>query len=284
MMITDEKAKRVIRVFPRKTSLTPDDDDVRINCTPTFFDEADEIHVSVLFKNDIDLGLRLADHWEKIAPVQIGGVAFDNRGEEFVPGMYVKKGAVITSRGCPNRCWFCSVWKRDGDVRELKINDGFNILDDNLLACSETHIKSVFDMLSKQKERPIFTGGLEAKLLKEWHAKLLKQVRTERIFFAYDTPEDYEPLQAASKLLWKHGFNQHQLGCYVLIGYKGDSFEKAEKRLNDVLKLKLCPMSMLFMNEKGNKNSEWRQFNREWARPKIVYFKYNQINKEMKHE
>ena len=34
---------RVIRVFPRKTNATPDNDLVRVNCAPTLFDAADEV-------------------------------------------------------------------------------------------------------------------------------------------------------------------------------------------------------------------------------------------------
>ena len=38
---------KIIRVFPRKTSCTPIDEDVRINTTPDMFDDADEVHISV---------------------------------------------------------------------------------------------------------------------------------------------------------------------------------------------------------------------------------------------
>jgi radical SAM superfamily enzyme YgiQ (UPF0313 family) len=111
---------------------------------------------------------KLEKAWRNVAPVTVGGPAFDEPGGEFVPGMYLKPGYVITSRGCPNNCWFCQVPKREGGViRELEIKDGNNILDDNLLACSEDHIRKVFDMLKKQKYgRPFFTGGLEAARLK----------------------------------------------------------------------------------------------------------------------
>jgi hypothetical protein len=79
----------------------------------------------------------------------------------------LKKGYVITSRGCPNRCWFCSVWRREGEViRELPVTDGWNVLDDNLLVCSENHIRAVFAMLARQRRMPLFTGGLEAAWLK----------------------------------------------------------------------------------------------------------------------
>lgn len=45
--------KRIIRVFPRRTSATPDDELVRIGDTPSMFDEADEVHISAAFTWDI---------------------------------------------------------------------------------------------------------------------------------------------------------------------------------------------------------------------------------------
>ena len=52
--------KRIIRVFPTKTNATPTDELVRIRETPSFFDEADEVHVSVTFTWDIPIAEWLA--------------------------------------------------------------------------------------------------------------------------------------------------------------------------------------------------------------------------------
>ena len=124
------QSKRLIRVFPRKTKATPDDELARFG-PPDLFDEADEVHVSVTFTYDKPLAERLVKDWER--------VAYGDRGEDFIPGRYIKPGYVFTSRGCPRRCWFCSVWKRDPVPRLLPIADGWNILDDNLLACPRPH-------------------------------------------------------------------------------------------------------------------------------------------------
>ena len=132
--------------------------------------------------------------WGYIAPVLIGGPGVGMVGQDFTPGLYLKTGNVITSRGCPNRCWFCDVWRRDGDVRELPIHEGYNIRDDNLLACSDAHIHAVFAMLKQQKRRAIFSGGLEAARLKPWIAEALADLHPDRLHFAYDTPSDYGPL------------------------------------------------------------------------------------------
>lgn len=157
---------KIIRVFPTKTNATPDDELVRIREVPSLFDEADEVHISVAFTWDIPWAEWAARQWERIAPVKIGGPAFNEPGGEFVPGMYMKKGYVITSRGCPNRCWFCAVPKREGgQLRELPVRDGWIVQDDNLLACSPEHIDEVFAMLARQPHRPQFVGGLEAALM-----------------------------------------------------------------------------------------------------------------------
>ena len=63
-------------------------------------------------------------------------------------------------------------------------------------------------MLMQRQERPAFTGGLEARLLRPWHVELLQASRAKRMFFAYDTPDDYEPLIAAGRLLRSGGITQ----------------------------------------------------------------------------
>lgn len=239
-----------------------------------FLPEIDEVHISTAFTYDLPRAEELAEQWRHIAPVKIGGPAMNEPGGEFIPGRYIKKGYVITSRGCPNRCWFCSVPKREGgEIRELEIKEGNNILDDNLLACSDDHIKAVFAMLKVQKfGKPEFTGGLEAKILKDWHVELLREAKPKGIFFAYDTPDDLEPLIEAGKKLINAGFTtaSHVLRCYVLIGYPNDTFEKAEARLTDTIKAGFMPMAMLYRDEKGKRDKEWARFQREWVRPTIV--------------
>lgn len=191
---------RIARVFPRITNATPRDEYTFADVPGLFLPPIDEVHISVTFTYDIQRAEYLAEQWKHVAPVKIGGPALNEPGGEFIPGMYVKKGMVITSRGCPNKCWFCQVPKREGGLRELTIKEGNNILDDNLLACSDSHIKKVFEMLKKQKYgRPLFTGGLEARKLKDWHVDLLREIKPKEMFFAYDTPDDYEPLVEAGK-------------------------------------------------------------------------------------
>ena len=281
---------KILRIFPSQTNATPTDN-LALNRPPDLFtydflkkNNPDEIHISCTFSWDKRKADYLYDAWNNYGiTTKIGGVAYGDKGGEFEAGLYLKKGYIITSRGCINKCWFCDVWKREGTIRELDIKEGFNILDSNILACSDTHIKKVFKMLSKQKEKPRFTGGLEAHILKEWHVSEIEKLKPNVMWFAYDTPDDLEPLIEASKLLKKYNiinYKKHIACCYVLIGYPKDTYEKAEERLVTATKLGFFPQAMLY-KDKNNKPilGKWRAYNRTWANKWIVGTKFRQINK-----
>ncbi|MBC7953163.1 MAG: hypothetical protein H7Z12_15255 [Rhodospirillaceae bacterium] len=276
---------RLIRVFPRKTKATPDDDLVRFG-PPDILDYADEVHVSVAFTWDIPAAEKLAEQWKFVAPVKIGGPAYEKLGQiyplDFVPGRYIKPGYTFTSRGCPRRCWFCSVWKRIPEATPIpNFADGWNVLDDNLLACPRPHVEAVFDMLRRQKHRISFTGGLEALSLQDYQVDLLAGLSAKPVcFFAYDPQDEFETLASAARRLLSAGFTRasHRLRCYVLIGFPKDTFEAAEKRLNDIKNVGFTPMAMLWRPEdkaaeKYTPGEEWHQFRRIWTRPAIIHAK-----------
>lgn len=261
---------RIARVFPRKTAASPDDELAFFGPPPESDLEVDEVHVSVTYSYDMQDAENLTKSWEKVAPVQMGGPALGDPGSDFIPGMYIKKGYVITSRGCHNRCWFCDVWKREGGVRELPITEGWNLLDSNILACSKEHVQAVFDMMATQPKKAQLTGGLEAKILTDEHVSMLWDLRPDQMFFAYDTPDDLEPLIEAGKKLRYADFTRRHLRCYVLIGYPDDTQGRAEKRLLEAWEAGFLPMAMLWKNKNGDEDPEWRKFQRVWARPAIT--------------
>lgn len=269
---------RLIRVFPRRTKASPDDALAYFG-PPDLYAEADAVHVSVAFTYDKARAEQLAEHWRHVAPVTLGGVAYGDRGDDFTPGLYIKHGYTFTSRGCPRRCWFCSVWKRDPVPRLLPIQDGYNILDDNLLACPEAHVRKVFAMLQRQTRRVEFTGGLEALALQPYQVELLAALRPRPVmFWAYDPGDAFETLELAARQLLAAGFTRaaHRLRCYVLIGYPKDTLAQARTRLDDMVRIGFTPHAMLWQpeeraQERYRPGPEWRAFQRQWSRPAIIH-------------
>lgn len=273
---------RLIRVFPRRTKATPNDDLARFGL-PDLFDEADEVHVSVTFTYDRAIAEQLAEAWRPVAPVKIGGVAYGDTSLEFIPGRYVRDGYTVTTRGCPRRCWFCDVWKKWPTVNVLPIYPGWNILDDNLLAAPRPHVEAVFQMLRRydRKRQVEFTGGLEALSLQDYQVELLASLRPRpNMFFAYDPGDAFETLESAASRLLAAGFTRasHRMRCYVLIGYPKDTFEAAEQRLQQMVSIGFTPFAMLWKpddniksQEKWRPKPEWRHFQRRWARPAIIH-------------
>jgi hypothetical protein len=100
-------------------------------------------------------------------------------------------------------------------------------------------------------------------------------LKPKRIFFAYDTKEDWEPLFEAGKLLRGAGFKIcDPLRAYVLIGYPGDTFAEAEKRLTECIEAGFLPMAMLYRDATGDRDPAWVRFTWPWARPAAMYARY----------
>lgn len=268
----------IARVFPRKTKMTPDDTDCYIGTPGDYIPDYDEIHISVTFTWDMPQIEILKEKWSRFGPVKIGGPAYGDPGGEFEPGMYLKQGVTITSRGCPNHCSFCFVPKREKGIRELKIRYGNIVQDNNLLACSESHISKVLEMLKSQKQID-FSGGFEGKYITDDLCQRLKKLSIHQIWVSYDQPSDKEETRAAITLL-RNYFKIRQIRCYVLIGQENDTLEKAESRLRWVFSEGALPFAMRYRTaEREWENSylftdrRWNLLTREWSRPAIMMSK-----------
>lgn len=266
--MTDEK--RIIRVFPKKTSFTPTDEYCFFGEPPfpAFIPAHDEVHVVVVFTWDIERGRNLKAAWEEATdkPVKIGGPAFDDPcTEEFVPGRYIKSGVTFTSRGCSNNCPFCFVPKREGQLRELPDFVPGNIIqDNNFLACSKEHRAKVYEMLKTQKAIS-FRGGLEAARLTDWDIEQMRNLRIADLWFACDSRARVKPFLATMERLRKAGFNRNKVRCYVLIG---DDWEENVNRLETVFLAGALPFAQLFQPpERIEYSQEWRDLARTFSRP-----------------
>ena len=259
----------IIRVFPRRTKWTPTDELAFIGDPPLFLpdDRNIPVMVSVVFTWDKDEGRRLGRAWsDHFTDVNVGGPAFGDQGSEFVPGRFLRQGVTITSRGCPNHCPWCHVPGREGAIRELPIRDGWIVQDNSLLACSDAHIESVFEMLAAQHRRVFFKGGLDARLFTLRHRELLDTIRIGELWFACDHAAALAPLQRVAPML--AGVPVDKRRCFVMIGYGDESISQAESRLESVYRLGFLPFCQLYQDEQKKVwASEWRSLARKWMRP-----------------
>lgn len=261
--------KDYIRVFPKRTSFTPDDDFSVIGEPGLFPPPERPVKISVTFTWHLNEAERLYRAWKAIYPdVDLGGPAIGGElAGDFIPGLFLKKGKVITSRGCTKDCPWCFVPKREGWIKELPITEGNDVLDNNLLACSEQHIRKVFEMLKRQKEPIKFSGGLDASLLQPWHIELLNKIKIKYAWFAADNVGSLDALEHASKLM--KDFGRDKKRCYVLIGFNGETLAQAENRLKKVYMMNFLPMAMLYQDGlmKKNEDRDFKKLQRLWSRP-----------------
>ena len=267
--------ERIARVFPRRTKATPDDGLAFVGDPPLFAVDVDEVHVSCTFTWDRTEAERLVRAWTAQGyRVRLGGPAFDSPAGDFDPGLYVKRGLTFTSRGCIRHCPFCLVPKREGRLRLLPIRPGWDILDNNLLACPRQHVEAVLNMLEEQPKAARFTGGIDARLCEPWFAKRLGKMRVDILYTAYDQSEQRPHVERTITMLRNAGLRQRAVGCYVLIGYAGDTQEYAEARLQWVFKTGGTPFAMFFRPLADHRKRippAWSRLVRRWTRPAAIF-------------
>src|SRR3990170_642278 len=217
----------ILRVFPRRTSLTPRDPLAFVGDPPLIRPQADEVHISVAFTWDVEEGKRLAQSWGQYYPmVRLGGPAI-GISDGFIAGRYVRSGLTFTSRGCDNCCPWCLVPEREGKVWQLdSIAEGWDVGDNNFLQCSLSHRAAVYSMLRRQMRAARFSGGLQASLLTDVVADELRGLRINEIFLAADSEGALKPLaKALGRLAW---LPRKKKSRYVLIGFEEESLTRAE--------------------------------------------------------
>ena len=265
---------KILRVFVNKTSFTPIDEYTRIGFPGLFMPTSvDEVHISTVFSWDIEKALRLKRNYELYYPkVLVGGPAFADGSYDpkFISGRYVKKGIIITTRGCNFKCPFCLVDKKEGKFKEINIESGNIIQDNNILLASRDHLRKVFSMLRTQKGIR-FVGGLDKRLLKDWHIEELRSLHIKELWLAFDSWDNKKDFIRVIEKLKMAGFNRNKIRCYVLAGFN-EPIQTSEDRLRFVYDCGALPFIQKYRDE-NNENQvskEDKKFIRRWSRPAII--------------
>ena len=276
--------KRVIRVFPTRTSYTPTDEYAFVGMPPLpmFIPEHDEVHISCTFTWDRKTAEELAYQWEGVTnkPVKIGGVAYKSPALDFTPGLYVRNGITFTTRGCNNDCPWCGVRQTEGKLIELPtIHPGNIIQDNNFLQASRAHKDKVFDMLRTQRGI-CFRGGLQSNLIDDHFVNAITSLHIAELWLACDTDAALPAFKKAMDKLRAAGFNRIKVRCYSIIG---KDMEKEEARNREIWHSGAMPYSQLYMDFSDTKKTyskEWHEFQRTWCRYPVMKAHMNHIKEE----
>jgi len=152
---------------------------------------------------------------------------------------------VFTSRGCPNRCAYCAVWRIEQDrwynknwLNHLH-SDTKNvvIMDNNISSMDPKRLTGIVDILLERKIK-VMLEGVDCKFVTKEIAKILGRVKYVRhgLRTAFDRLEEDGTFQSAIKLLKKEGVNKESFMAYVLYNFV-DKPHDANYRMEQCLAL-----------------------------------------------
>lgn len=141
-------------------------------------------------------------------------------GHSF-PGVLQKVNpyATKTTSGCIYKCPFCAVWRTEGEFRELqKWPDLPIICDNNLLAASQKHFDKVIKWLIKW-EWADFNQGLDVRLLTDYHATRIAQIKKPIIRLALDSMKYANAWEDAFSSLRRAEIAKANIRSYALVAF-----------------------------------------------------------------
>ena len=148
-----------------------------------------------------------------------------NPDYSIYPNLDKKIGYGFLTRGCPNKCAWCVVPKKEGavkpyrDVEEIAVEGRTNlILMDNNILASDYGLEQI-EKIIRKGYRVDFNQALDARLITDEIAKMLAQVKwLGCIRFGCDTPKQIVECEKAMAMIDKHRGKPKQYLMYTIIG------------------------------------------------------------------
>ena len=157
---------------------------------------------------------------------------------------------VFTSRGCPNKCGYCAVWRIEpGQWINPTWKDHIDkekpwvmISDNNLSALSDEHLDDVIKFMVDNKKSVVFDNGFDCKHITTNMAKSLGRLKFTRhgMRLAFDRIEEDGIFQDAVKKLRDAGIAKSHIMAYVLFNFK-DTPQEANYRMRQCVESGIRP-------------------------------------------
>lgn len=141
------------------------------------------------------------------------------------------------TRGCPNKCPWCVVPQKEGQIRPYMDIDQIAtptrrkivLMDNNILAAGDYCIQQ-FKKIIQRGYIVDLNQALDARLLTDQHATLLAQMKfiERRIRFGCDTQKQIQECEKAIQMINSHGYK----GEYFLYTMLNDNFQESFSRID----------------------------------------------------
>lgn len=208
------------------------------------FDQYDIVYMSKIFSftPDYDQWIVNTNHIRK------GGTGYDiystlPKEMEFVkpdysiyPSIDKKTAYGFITRGCPNKCKWCVVPRKEGNIRpymdvdDVAVDGRTNLIlmDNNILACDYglEQIQKIID----RKYRVDFNQAIDARLVTDEIAKMLANVRwLNQIRFGCDTLKQVKECEEAMKKIDSY---RKSPASYLMYAMINDDFIESFSRID----------------------------------------------------
>lgn len=199
------------------------------------------------------------------------------------PGIDGKTAYGFLTRGCPNKCKWCVVPRKEGpvkpyqDVGQIAVN-GRNtliLMDNNVLASPHgiEQIKKIIQIneTRKKQKKPLikvdFNQGLDARLVTDDIAELLAKLKwIKYIRFGCDTKEQIKQCDKACELIDKHGYKGKYFFYCILL----NNFNEAYNRImywRNKSKNRHIPYCQPYrdLDKKSHRIPQWQKDLSQWV-------------------
>jgi hypothetical protein len=193
------------------------------------------------------------------------------------------------TRGCPNKCRWCVVPKKEGaihpymDIEEIATPTRRKVvlMDNNILAAGD-YAKEQLQKIISKGYRIDFNQAMDARLVTEEYARLLAQVKwlNNQIRFGCDTQGQIRECERAMELIDRFGFK----GNYILYTIINEDLTESYGRINHWWKrmqedikghraARVYPYAQPYrdVNDPKRPIPQWQKDMARWVNMKAIY-------------